>query len=465
MARESVATSGPAIASGSRVVLVVSRGPSPEPRSAAAAMPGVIGQQQGTALQRLQSTGFNTQVFNDFSGAVRRGHVIDQYPQKGTTAALASGVVLLVSNGPAAKTSSVSFPDAVGLPEEEAVARMRAAGLEPEVAREHHGNVAEGVVIAQLPSQSTLAAQSRSRFPLLWLWIAIAVLVLIGAGAAAYAVFGGKRVTVPNVTGQTQSRAEKTIASAGLRLGKVTFQTGSDAAEGTVLSQSPQSGTTVRSGGSVSIVVATLKAKVAVPGVVGMSSVHARQAIASAGLIAHVTRAYSTSIAKDLVISQAPAAGAEVDPGSAVTISVSRGPQTTVVTLPDLVGMTRSDAANQIASLGLTAQIANAYSSSVATGTISGQTPTAGQALAPGTAVGLTVSIGVPPSNAVTLPNLEGQSTSNAVAGLAALGLSSTRVTQNGTGQPAGTIAAQAPSAGQLVAPGATVVLFVSSGN
>ena len=140
-AQTRAATPGPALPKGSRVLVVVSRGPAPQPARGFASVPDVAGRAQGDALEHLRQAGLSAQVFNDFSDRVRRGHVIDQFPEPGASVASDSDVIVLVSNGPAEKTALTPLPDVVGLHESDAVARMNAAGLDPQVARDYHPNV------------------------------------------------------------------------------------------------------------------------------------------------------------------------------------------------------------------------------------------------------------------------------------------------------------------------------------
>ena len=466
MAVSELATaSGPTVASGSRVVLIVSNGPSPGPRAAAVTMPAVIGRQQGDALQQLQDAGLNTQVFTDFNESIRRGHVADQFPLAGAGVAIASEVAILVSSGPAEKTAPVSLPDVVGLPEAEAVATLSASGFVPEVAHDYHRNVAAGMVIAQLPSQATASAEAVPQRSLLWLWITLAALAALAVVAVvSFSLLGSKQVSVPDVTGQTQAQAQQTIVSAGLGLGQVTFQAGSDAAEGTVISQQPPAGAKTRSGQKIALVVAATTPKVTVPNFVGLSGSDASRRVSSAGLVAQTESAYSNAVPRDTVISQSPAAGTQVASGTTVTLTLSLGPQSTYATLPNLIGMSQADAVDKVASLGMTSHITNVFSSTTSFGRVDDQVPAAGQSVIVGNTVGLAISQGPAPSNAVTIPDLHGQSTSSASAAIAALNLNSTVIQWDGTGQPANTVVSQSPSAGEQVAANGSVAVFVSSG-
>lgn len=453
----------PSIPSSSRVVLVVSRGPASGEHEGAASVPDLLGRPQGEALEHLQRAELNAQVFNDFSERVRHGHVIDQFPPPGAGAATGSEVVVLVSNGPAEHTTPTTLPDVVGLSEAEAVSRLHAASLEPDVVHDNHPNVAEGVVFAQLPSQSAIASEKR-KHPLAWLWLLLAAVLAVAVAIAAFFLLTGAEKAVPDVVGLSQAQAEKAVTAAGFKVGTVTIRTDQSKAAGTVLEQAPEGGVEERQGSAIDLTVSAKQSTVKVPDVVGLTSADARTAIESAGLVERTATEYSDTVPAGNVIDQTPASGSNVTPGSAVTVSISLGARNANVTLPNLVGMSQATAVDKATSLGLTVRVSDEYSNSIAIGNVTSQIPEAGQSVAPGTTIGLSVSLGPAPAASVTVPDLTGQTSVNAQAALQALGLSSTTVSWDLTGQPAGTVVGQSPKAGEQVTANGTVVLFVSSG-
>ena len=64
----------------------------------------------------------------------------------------------------------------------------------------------------------------------------------------------------------------------------------------------------------------------------------------------------------------------------------------------------------------------------------------------------------------MTVPNLVGQTSPNAIATLGGLGLTYSTVLWDGTGSAAETVVSQSPKASEQVASGGSVVVFVSSG-
>ena len=131
--------------------------------------------------------------------------------------------------------------------------------------------------------------------------------------------------TVPAVIGLTQSAAIAALSNARLATGAVTTASSATIPIGIVMTQSPALGTELPAGSAVDL---TLSSGITVPNVVGQTQAAATASIASvAGLVmGAVTTASSTTVAAGLVISQSPAAQANVSGGTSVSIVVSTGP-------------------------------------------------------------------------------------------------------------------------------------------
>jgi beta-lactam-binding protein with PASTA domain len=201
---------------------------------------------------------------------------------------------------------------------------------------------------------------------------------------------------------------------------------------------------------------------VTVPNVVGQTQAAASTTITGASLtVGTITQVFDPTVASGTVISQTPAAGGSVAPGTAVALTVSKGVQP--VTVPNVVGQTQAAASTTITGASLTVgTITQAFSATVPSGTVISQTPTAGGSVAPGTAVALTVSKGVQP---VTVPNVVGQTQAAASTQIVGATLVVGTVTQEYNATVlAGTVISQTPSAGSSVAPGTAVLLSVSKG-
>src|SRR5262249_61080717 len=120
----------------------------------------------------------------------------------------------------------------------------------------------------------------------------------------------------------------------------------------------------------------------------------ATTAITSAGLtVGAITTVASSTVPTGSVISQNPAAGGSIAPGSAVALVISSGPPP--VTVPNVVGLTQGAASTAITNAGLmVGAVTTATSATVPAGSVISQTPAAGAVVASDSSVALLVSSG-----------------------------------------------------------------------
>jgi beta-lactam-binding protein with PASTA domain len=143
------------------------------------------------------------------------------------------------------------------------------------------------------------------------------------------------------------------------------------------------------------------------------------------------------------------------------TVSIPAG--ATPVTVPNEVGQTQATASSGITGLGLTVgTVTMASSSTVASGKVIAESPSAGTQVASGSAVSLVVSTGLAQ---VTVPNVVGDTQNAASIGLIGVGLTVGTVTMTSSGTvPSGDVISENPIAGTTVSSGSSVSLSVSSG-
>ncbi len=138
---------------------------------------------------------------------------------------------------------------------------------------------------------------------------------------------GSEGSAVPEVTGLSKAEAKVAIEAAGFNM-KETEAASDTVAEGKVISQSPDAGTSADSGSDVSVVISTGKAAVSktVPNLVGLTEIAAKAALAATDIsFGEVTEEYSSTIAAGIVISQTPTSGTTVDGNTTVSFVVSKG--------------------------------------------------------------------------------------------------------------------------------------------
>mgnify|MGYP002455326043 CR=1 FL=1 len=202
-----------------------------------------------------------------------------------------------------------------------------------------------------------------------------------------------KKVSVPSVIGKTEEEAKTALNSLGLGY-KATYQPSNTIPEGTVISQGTSSGTKVAKNTTITLSISSGPESSSVPNVVGQDQVGASSLLESAGFKVSVKQSYSDSVEQGKVISQSPSGSTTVSPGSTVTITVSQGKETKMVTVPNVVGMNSTDAQNTLTSLGLNYSIVETKDTNVEKGKVISTSPSAGQQVEEGTSVKIYVSKG-----------------------------------------------------------------------
>ena len=360
---------GTLVAPGSTVDISVSTGPCP------VTVPNVVNFAQAAAEVQITAVGLVVgNVTTQCTDTVAAGAVISQNPAGGTTVPGGTAVDLVVSTGPC----NAVVPDVVGLTLEAAQAALSVYNFTVNVTEACSDSVPAGSVISQNPVGGTLVTEGAT------------VNLVVSTGPCPVLV------TVPDVVGLTQSAAEAAITAAGLVVGQVTEVCSDSVPAGSVISQNPVAGASVQPGSAVDLVISTgpCPVTVPVPDVVGQAQSAAEADITAAGLVVGtVTTQCSDSVPAGQVISQSPAGGTAVAPGSAVNLVVSAGP----AVVPNVVGQGQSAAAAAIEGAGLTVgAVQQVYSTSVTAGLVIRQNPVAGTILPCGGSVNLLVSLGKP---------------------------------------------------------------------
>ncbi|MHB1733911.1 MAG: Stk1 family PASTA domain-containing Ser/Thr kinase [Ferrimicrobium acidiphilum] len=198
---------------------------------------------------------------------------------------------------------------------------------------------------------------------------------------------------------------------------------------------------------------------VLVPNVTGAGEQGATSALTRAGLQSNI-QFRNSSQSSGTVIGESPRGGSRAKKGSTVTLLVSSGPAS--VTVPNVKGQSSATAESTL--LAKSFNVSTNYKrASASQGTVIGESPAAGQSVAKGSTVILTVSSG--PSQ-LTVPNVAGDSLATASNKLGSDGLQVGSVSyQTSNSVPSGDVISTSPSSGSQVAPNSSVNLTVSSGS
>lgn len=320
-------------------------------------------------------------------------------------AVIAIGVIVVAGNaagifkiGPGTANTEtegkVIVPSIVGMTEEDAKDTLNKNDLGYYVsAREASDKFEAGEIISQDPEANSKVDKNTE------------VRVVVSTGKEI------QNVAVPDVVGKTEDEAQKMIEDAGLIV-DVESSYDDNVESGKVISASPSVGVEVKEGSTVTIVVSKGAEKVSVPNVIGSSQADAESAIKSQGLtVGSVSEDYSNEYSAGIVIAQSPTSqSGNVSKGTAVSITVSKGPKTEYVSVPSLSGKTQSQAEQALRDAGLQpGNVYQEYNSSVAAGYVISQTANPGSQMEKGSYVDFTISLGVQPTDPGDSDGTEGQ--------------------------------------------------------
>jgi len=263
----------------------------------------------------------------------------------------------------------------------------------------------------------------RQEFP--WTVAAAVVVLLLFLGGMFYFLVSfltglsqgaqnGDTYTIPTVTGQliTEARNNSEL------LGEFVIVEGGteddDSEPGTILSQSPTSGTKVTDPTTeIVVVVSSGPATVEMINVKNWEYNAAYVALRNLGLtVEEPEYQYSDEVAADHVISSTPSMGEAIEAGSSVALVVSKGPET--FPLISFVGMDIEAAKTKLSGLNLIlGNVDEIYSDTVPAGEVTDQWPAASATVRGGDSVDLRVSQGPVPGVSTQTPGgLEGTTVS-----------------------------------------------------
>src|SRR5829696_4774463 len=289
----------------------------------------------------------------------------------------------------------------------------------------------------------------------------LALLVLAALAWAGYTLLqdwqagNAPQIGVPDLVGMSLDGAREKVG--GDFEVEVAKSVSGERPVDTILGQSPSTGKAEK-GSTISVNVVGTRVS-DVPDVVGSGLAEAEQALKAAGFQVEVDERESSFADQNRVMGQDPSGGTRAEVGSGVTITVGTGPSS--VPIPRLYGKTPAQAESVLQGAGLRLGTQSRdYNSDVAEGSIFFQDPSGGEDVEPGTAVGITVSLG---PEQVDVPEVYGLSVAAAQTALSNAGLNSTPIEVEGD-EAAGTALSTDPGVGAMLDPGSTVSLFYSAG-
>ena len=206
----------------------------------------------------------------------------------------------------------------------------------------------------------------------------------------------GTRVSdVPDVVGSGRAEAEQALKDAGFQV-EVDERESSFDDQNRVMGQDPSGGTRAEVGSGVTITVGTGPSSVSIPRLYGKTPAQAKSVLLGAGLrLGTQNRDYNSDVAEGVIYFQNPSGGENVEPGTAVDVTVSLGPEQ--VEVPEVYGLSLAAARAALSNAGLDSTAIEVEGDEAA-GTALSTDPGVGAMLDPGSAVSLYYSAGPPPA-------------------------------------------------------------------
>lgn len=300
---------------------------------------------------------------------------------------------------------------------------------------------------------------------------AAGAVTLLSAFVVLLGLFGGfirpyEKLTVPDLAGQSFSTVEESLD------GKINFLVSYENSEitpaGVIISQAPTAGVTRRvySGSKIP----TVKVKVSIgrsfysiENFAGADARTSRLALRNAHVSVNEVFEYSDTVPEGHVISTSPQSGERLFEGETLTLTVSLGKYIPTARVPDLYGLSESQARALLASRGLNVGSVIYAASNLPAGTVVSQTAPPYTDTQVGTAISFTVSLG---NTAMPkyVPDLYGLSIKEATEKLRDVGLVLGGIFTVSSAAPNGTVVTQGYAPGTPITSSITSIdIYISS--
>jgi serine/threonine-protein kinase len=269
------------------------------------AVPYVVGLKEQLAVQHIKDKGLKVRVLRGFNQTFGAGTVISQSPDGGEKTDKGNAVRITVSRG---KAKAV-VPDVVGKTQAEAVASLTAA----------HLKVAVGHVYSRSAPTDTVTGQNPQPGERVFWNTTVHINISLGV----------KQIEIANVVGQSYASARSTLLAAGLKVAQTPVESNQPA--NTVIAQSPDAGTKVGEGTTVTLSISRgPAASTPVPDVRNQDETTAKELLRGSGFKVNVVPQDVTDPSEaGIVLDQQPAGGSNAASGATVTIFVGRYSGTT----------------------------------------------------------------------------------------------------------------------------------------
>jgi serine/threonine-protein kinase len=345
-------------------------------------------------------------------------------------AAIGAGYVLMTRPlfGPA---RTIAVADYRGQSSSQAQQAVIALGLRPQVSEMTSDTIPPDRVVKQHPAPGEKLAASEI------------VQLFVSTGAPL--------VDVPNVKGFSSADAQRVLGEAHFA-SKIVTRFGSEPKD-QVVDVNPPAGERARQNSIVTLTVSRGQQPATVPSLVSMNVDAARAALEKLGLrLDIVNRIQSDTIPENTIASQEPQGGAQVDPGSTISVDVSSGAPPAAV--PDVGGKSPDDAGAALRAAGFIPVPAYIVDPSNGGGTVTATQPAAGTSVPRGSKIKIMISV---PG---TVPDVSNMTLEEARKAILAGGYQVGNIANTTDGSP-GKVVRTEPEANTQLTPGESVMIYL----
>lgn len=225
------------------------------------------------------------------------------------------------------------------------------------------------------------------------LFAILGIFLLAVIGFFAIALSAPKEVTIPDLSGMTESQAERELTKLKLKVGKITEEANEKIAEGKVIRSDPKEDKEVKENSAVDLFISSGKKTVKFGNYVGDNYQEVKAKLVRQGYKVNYTEESSDSVTSGSIISQDLDSDSEVIPSeTTVSFVVSSGEQGQ--TLIDFAGYSKKGVQDYATSLGLKVTFTEEFSDEITTGQVISQEPKAGSTVYSGNSISAVISKG-----------------------------------------------------------------------
>lgn len=166
-------------------------------------------------------------------------------------------------------------------------------------------------------------------------------------------------IPAPFLIGLSRPQASSVVQGLGLRLLDQGSEYSSAVVSDAVVRQSLSAGTYLEPGQSIAVVFSRGPERIATPNLVGKAADVAQRELTELGLRMTRTTQRVDDVPADVIFAQTPKAGADIERGGVITVTISLGPDQPMV--PNVVGLQETVARQRLIAAGFSASLEANY--------------------------------------------------------------------------------------------------------